>query len=86
MKTWQEDFKELVKSITDNKDPDFVRCLLDEGLESKGRAQELTRFIKDNNIDCRGCFDGNYERYLDYEKLSEKITENWEVVNEWGDD
>ena len=84
--TWKENFKELVASITDNKDPDFVRCLLDEGLQSEERAKELTQFIKDNNIDCRGCFDGNHERYMDYEKLLLKVAENWEIVNEWGED
>ena len=83
---WQESYKSLIKSITDGKDQDFVQCLLDEGLECEERAKELTQFIKDNNIDCRGCFDGNHERYLDYEKLLLKATEHWEVVNEWGDD
>ena len=83
---WKEDYKNLVKSITDGKDQDFVRCLLDEGLESEERANEITQFIKDNNIDCRGCWDGNNERYLDYEKLLFKVAEHWEVVNEWGED
>ena len=81
---WKEDFKELVKNITDNKDEDFVRCLLDEGLESEERAKELTQFIKENNIDCRGCFDlEDEQRYLDYKKLMKKLTENWEPVNEY---
>lgn len=80
---WQEDFKKLVKQITDDKDPDFVRCLLDEGLESKERAQEFTKFIKENNIDCRGCWDSDDEqRYLDYLKLSDKISEHWEHVDD----
>ena len=83
---WQENFRNLVANITDDKDPDFVRCLLDEGLESEERAKEITKFIEDNDINCKGCFDGNHERYMDYKKLLLKVTENWEVVNEWGED
>lgn len=84
-KTWQEKFRELVKSITDDKDPDFVRCLLDEGLESEERAIELTKFINENKINCKNCFDvEDRQRHFDYEKLLQKITENWEVVDEIG--
>ena len=83
MKKWEEDFKELVKRITDEKDEDFVRSLLDEGFESEERAKELTKFIEENNIDCRGCWDSDDEqRYLDYLKLNEKLTENWEKVDD----
>lgn len=78
---WKENFKELVKSITDDYNEDFVRCLLDEGFESEERAKELTQFIKENNIDCRNYVVDN-ERYKDYIKLGDKITENWEKVDD----
>lgn len=80
-KNWQEDYKKLILSITDNQDEDFVSCLLDEGFESEERAKEITQFIKDNNIDCRGCW-SNRERYRDYVKLGDKMTEHWEKVND----
>ena len=80
---WQEEFETLAISITDDSDGDFRRCLIEEGLESEARAKELTKFIKDNNIDCRGCWDLKHrERYLDYLKLGEKITEHWEKVED----
>ena len=78
---WQEDFEKLAISITDDNDDDFRRCLIDEGFESEERAKEITQFIEDNNIDCRGCWKIR-ERYLDYVKLGDKITENWEKVDD----
>lgn len=85
-KQWQIDYEKLIISITDEKDLDGRRSLIEEGFKSEERARELTQFIKDNNIDCRGCFDGNHERYLDYKKLLFKEAETWEIVNEWGED
>lgn len=79
---WKEEFKKLVESITDGYNKDFVRCLLDEGLESETRANELTQFIKENNIDCRN-YALDEERYKDYLKMGDKLTENWEPVNEY---
>lgn len=82
MERWKEEFKALAISITDEVGGgDFRRCLIDEGFESEERAKELTQFIIENNIDCRGCWE-NYERYADYIKLGDKMTETWEPVDD----
>ena len=85
-KQWQLDYEKLIISITDEKDLEGRRSLIEEGFTSEKRATEITKFIKENNINCRGCFDGDHERYLDYVKLLFKEAESWEVVNEWGED
>lgn len=80
---WKEDYKKLILSITDDQDEDFVQCLLYEGFESEERAKEITQFIKDNNIDCRGCCDiDDAQRYWSCEKLLAKATEHWEKVDD----
>lgn len=74
MEKWQEEYKALIISITDEKDPDFRRCLIEEGTEDESKAKILTTFIKENNIDCKNCWE-NDARYADYEKLFDKMIE-----------